>query len=33
MMQHGLVDMIVDRKEMRPTLAKVLRYMKKGKPA
>ncbi len=27
MMQHGLVDMIVDRKEMRPTLARVLRYM------
>ncbi|MCB1275179.1 acetyl-CoA carboxylase, carboxyltransferase subunit beta [Prosthecobacter sp.] len=27
MMQHGLVDMIVDRKDMRATLAKVLRYM------
>ncbi|MBN8418316.1 MAG: acetyl-CoA carboxylase carboxyltransferase subunit beta [Verrucomicrobia bacterium] len=27
MMQHGLVDMIVDRKDMRGTLAKVLRYM------
>ena len=27
MMQHGLVDMIVERKEMRPTLARVLRYM------
>ncbi len=27
MMQHGLVDMIVDRKEMRATLARVLRYM------
>jgi acetyl-CoA carboxylase carboxyl transferase subunit beta len=26
MLQHGLVDMIVDRKDMRPTLAKVLRY-------
>lgn len=29
MMQHGLVDMIVDRKEMRGTLGKVLRYMGK----
>jgi acetyl-CoA carboxylase carboxyl transferase subunit beta len=29
MLQHGLVDMIVERKEMRPTLAKVLRYMTK----
>jgi acetyl-CoA carboxylase carboxyl transferase subunit beta len=27
MMQHGLVDMIVERKDMRPTLAKVLRYL------
>ena len=27
MMQHGLVDMIVDRKDMRSTLARVLRYM------
>ena len=27
MMQHGLVDMIVERKDMRSTLAKVLRYM------
>ncbi|MHB1080182.1 MAG: acetyl-CoA carboxylase, carboxyltransferase subunit beta [Prosthecobacter sp.] len=27
MMKHGLVDMIVDRKDMRATLAKVLRYM------
>lgn len=27
MMQHGLVDMIVERKEMRSTLARVLRYM------
>jgi acetyl-CoA carboxylase carboxyl transferase subunit beta len=27
MMQHGLVDMIVERKDMRATLAKVLRYM------
>jgi acetyl-CoA carboxylase carboxyl transferase subunit beta len=26
MLQHGLVDMIVDRKDMRATLAKVLRY-------
>jgi len=31
MMQHGLVDMIVDRKDMRPTLAKVLRYMTAAK--
>lgn len=31
MMQHGLVDMIVDRKEMRGTLAKVLRYMSGSK--
>jgi len=29
MLQHGLVDMIVERKDMRPTLAKVLRYMAK----
>lgn len=27
MLQHGLVDMIVERKDMRSTLAKVLRYM------
>jgi len=27
MMQHGLVDLIVDRKDMRATLARVLRYM------
>jgi acetyl-CoA carboxylase carboxyl transferase subunit beta len=33
MMQHGLVDMIVDRKDMRPTLAKVLRYMVVAKKA
>ncbi len=26
MLQHGLVDMIVERKDMRATLAKVLRY-------
>jgi acetyl-CoA carboxylase carboxyl transferase subunit beta len=31
MMQHGLVDMIIDRKDMRGTLAKVLRYMVAGK--
>jgi acetyl-CoA carboxylase carboxyl transferase subunit beta len=31
MMQHGLVDMIVDRKDMRTTLAKLLRYMSAGK--
>jgi acetyl-CoA carboxylase carboxyl transferase subunit beta len=30
MMQHGLVDMIVERKDMRGTLGKVLRYMGKG---
>ena len=29
MLQHGLVDMIVERKDMRATLAKVLRYMMK----
>lgn len=29
MLQHGLVDMIVERKDMRATLAKVLRYMSK----
>jgi acetyl-CoA carboxylase carboxyl transferase subunit beta len=29
MLQHGLVDMIVERKDMRATLAKVLRYMTK----
>lgn len=33
MMQHGLVDMIVDRKDMRATLAKVLRYMAGAKKA
>lgn len=33
MMQHGLVDMIVDRKDMRSTLAKLLRYMTAGKAA
>lgn len=27
MLQHGLVDMIVERKDMRATLARVLRYM------
>ncbi len=27
MMKHGLVDMIVERKDMRATLARVLRYM------
>lgn len=27
MMQHGLVDLIVERKDMRSTLAKTLRYM------
>jgi acetyl-CoA carboxylase carboxyl transferase subunit beta len=27
MMQHGLVDMIVERKDMRATLGRVLRYM------
>jgi acetyl-CoA carboxylase carboxyl transferase subunit beta len=31
MMQHGLVDMIVDRKDMRATLARVLRYMSPAK--
>jgi len=30
-MQHGLVDMIVERKDMRATLAKVLRYMAAAK--
>ncbi len=30
MMQHGLVDMIVDRKDMRTRLAGVLRYTVKG---
>ncbi len=29
MLQHGLVDMIVERKDMRATLAKVLRYTTK----
>ena len=29
MLKHGLVDMIVERKDMRATLAKVLRYMAK----
>jgi len=33
MMQHGLVDMIVDRKDMRATLAKLLRYMTAAKAA
>jgi acetyl-CoA carboxylase carboxyl transferase subunit beta len=33
MMQHGLVDIIVDRKDMRTTLAKLLRYMAAGKAA
>ncbi len=27
MMQHGLVDMIVERKDMRATLGRVLRYL------
>jgi acetyl-CoA carboxylase carboxyl transferase subunit beta len=31
MMQHGLVDMIVDRKDMRATLARLLRYMTAAK--
>ncbi len=31
MMQHGLVDMIVDRKDMRTTLARLLRYMTTAK--
>jgi acetyl-CoA carboxylase carboxyl transferase subunit beta len=30
MLQHGLVDMIVERKDMRSTLAKVMRYMVKA---
>jgi acetyl-CoA carboxylase beta subunit len=30
MKQHGLVDMIVERKDMRTKLASVLRYMTKG---
>ncbi|MBE7494789.1 MAG: acetyl-CoA carboxylase carboxyltransferase subunit beta [Verrucomicrobiaceae bacterium] len=30
MLQHGLVDMIVERRDMRATLAKVLRYMAKA---
>lgn len=33
MMQHGLVDMIVDRKDMRTTLARLLRYMTAAKAA
>ncbi len=33
MMQHGLVDMIVDRKDMRTMLAKLLRYMTASKAA
>jgi acetyl-CoA carboxylase carboxyl transferase subunit beta len=33
MMQHGLVDMIVDRKDMRTTLARLLRYMSAAKAA
>jgi acetyl-CoA carboxylase beta subunit len=33
MMQHGLVDMIVERKDMRATLARVLRYMVGGRAA
>jgi acetyl-CoA carboxylase carboxyl transferase subunit beta len=33
MMQHGLVDMIVDRKDMRTTLARLLRYMTTAKVA
>ena len=33
MMQHGLVDMIVDRKDMRTTLARLLRYMTTAKAA
>ncbi|MEZ5385623.1 MAG: acetyl-CoA carboxylase, carboxyltransferase subunit beta [Prosthecobacter sp.] len=33
MMKHGLVDMIVERKDMRSTLARVLRYMVGGKKA
>jgi acetyl-CoA carboxylase carboxyl transferase subunit beta len=31
MMQHGLVHMIIDRKDMRGTLAKVLRCMSGSK--
>lgn len=31
MMQHGLVDMLVERKEMCPTLAKMVRYMAAAK--
>ncbi len=33
MMKHGLVDMIVERKDMRATLARVLRYMVGGRAA
>jgi acetyl-CoA carboxylase carboxyl transferase subunit beta len=33
MMQHGLVDMIVERKDMRTTLARLLRYMTAAKAA
>ncbi|HBJ83724.1 MAG TPA: acetyl-CoA carboxylase carboxyl transferase subunit beta [Verrucomicrobiales bacterium] len=33
MMQHGLVDMIVDRKDMRTTLARLLSYMTAARAA
>lgn len=33
MKEHGLVDMIIDRKDMRSKLAQVLRYMAKQKAA
>jgi acetyl-CoA carboxylase carboxyl transferase subunit beta len=33
MMEHGLVDIIVPRAEMRPTLAKLLRYVSGGNTA
>ena len=33
MMQHGLVDVIVARKDMRPTLARLISYMSPGGPA
>jgi acetyl-CoA carboxylase carboxyl transferase subunit beta len=33
MMEHGLVDLIVQRKDMRSTLAKLIGYMSKTKVA
>lgn len=33
LLDHGMVDIVVERKDLRPTLGRVLRLLRKGKPA